>query len=107
MMTKPIELPYQITRGLRTKCEEFKQNILSNDFALILVTESWFSDDFYNGEICDDRYDIFRYDRKKGTSSKNIGGGVLLCALKILQVQHRSEWTCPTVESLWVTIPSS
>lgn len=104
METKSIEMLYQNTRGLRTKTQQFKQNILNNEFDLILITESWLCQSIYNGEICDDRYDIFRCDRHKGTSLKETGGGVMLCALKKLQVQHKQDWMCNGVESLWITL---
>ncbi|CAH2209126.1 jg22867, partial [Pararge aegeria aegeria] len=102
----PIELLYQNVRGLRTKTEMFRLNILNHRYDLILITESWLTEGIYDREICDDRYDVLRCDRNSKTSTKKKGGGVLLCARKELNIQLHREWTCPGVESLWATIPA-
>ncbi|VVD00879.1 unnamed protein product [Leptidea sinapis] len=51
-------------------------------------------------------YDILRHDRNPETSKKTLGGGVLLCASKNLQILHQHDWVCPGVESVWATIPA-
>ncbi|CAH2105396.1 unnamed protein product [Euphydryas editha] len=106
-MNKPFQLLYQNVRGLRTKTEQFRLNILQNDYEVLLVTETWLKSGFYMRELSDSRYDIFRADRSNKTSNKLDGGGVMICTKSILRAQERSDWSCTGVESVWITIPKS
>lgn len=73
---------YQNVRGLRTKCLQFKQNLLGNTWDVVMITESWLHDGIYDGEICSCEYDVFRNDRDLKASDKRIGGGVMILVKK-------------------------
>lgn len=100
-----LKIYYQNVRGLRTKCTEFYNNILNNDYSIIALTETWLYDDILDSEICDSRYDVFRFDRRLEMTGKTTGGGVAICFDQTLGAYTRDEFTCPPTELLWVTVP--
>lgn len=106
IMISKLELFYQNVRGLRTKTMQFKQNLLTHNYDVILITESWLTDGIYKGELCDSRYNTYRCDRSPNTSNKKIGGGVMICTRCELQAQEQPQWACAGVECLWVTVPA-
>ncbi|CAH2107681.1 unnamed protein product [Euphydryas editha] len=102
-----INLYYQNTRGLRTKCLELYNNILCNDYDLLLFTETWLQADILSTELCDNRYDIHRNDLDLHATNKKSGGGVMLCSKKELNAVPRPEWSVNNnTESLYITIPA-
>lgn len=103
-MINSIKLYYQNVRGLRTKVNDIFQSILSNNFDLIFITETWLNNSFLDSEVSDARYDIFRYDRDTKSSDKSIGGGVMIYAKQMYQAQLRSEFSRVGVELVWITI---
>lgn len=105
-MTNKLKIYYQNTRGLRTKCIEFYNNILLYDYDIIAITETWLHDSIFDSEICDPRYDIFRYDRDCNLTQKSKGGGVMLCVRRELGAYARHQWRCSPTETLWVTVPA-
>lgn len=60
---KEISIFHQNTRGLKTKTKEFYINLLSEDYDLVSITESWLSPDIGTNELFDPRYVVFRQDR--------------------------------------------
>ena len=73
---------YQNTNGLNTKLTDFYTNVLTNNYDSILVCESWLNHTHKNSELFDDRYNVFRCDRKTQQCNKRIGGGVILAIRK-------------------------
>lgn len=102
----PLSMYYQNVRGLRTKCVQLYNNILSHDYDLILLTETWLQSDIMNSEICDSRYDIFRCDRNLAMTHKSTGGGVMICVRSELGATLTNGWSCASCESVCVTIPA-
>lgn len=107
MHPNKITLFYQNVRGLRTKTHQFKQNILTYNYDVILITETWLTGVFYANELCDDRYDVYRCDRNLNTSTKKSGGGVMICIKRSLRAQQRSDWVCGDIESVWLTVSAN
>jgi len=68
--------------GMRTKANDFYTSVLSNSYDLIIITESWLSDDQFDSEFFDMRYKVFRQDRNFELLGKAIGGGVMLGCLQ-------------------------
>lgn len=99
-ITKQLKLFYQNTRGLRTKTNEFYNNLLLLDSELIMITETWLCDGILDSELCDDRFVVFRKDRK------SLGGGVMIMCAPRLQARARPEWQNDDLECVWVTIPA-
>lgn len=105
MAPNKLNIYYQNCRGLRSKTMQFKQNLLSNDFDIIIITETWLHDGILDGELCDTRYDVFRNDRDLAATGKATGGGVM-----ILSRHSLGAWSVPrdlssTTEILTIIIP--
>ncbi|KAG5863042.1 hypothetical protein JTB14_020704 [Gonioctena quinquepunctata] len=81
---KSLNVYYQNTRGLRTKTETFYTNILSEDYDIIAVTESWLTNGICNSELVDDRYTVVRKDREAISMR---GGGVFVAIKKDLKFE--------------------
>lgn len=60
-------------------------NILSHDYDIIVLTETWFHPGINNNEFIDTRYNVYRNDRNLAASNKSDGGGVLVATLKTLR----------------------
>lgn len=77
-----LRVYYQNTRGLRTKTNIFFRNLLSCDYDVICLTETWLLPGIYDSEIIDDRYIVYRCDRDYSTRSDGMGGGTLIAVRK-------------------------
>lgn len=97
---------YQNVRGLRTKCLDLYNNILLNDYDILLFSETWLQDDILDSELCDNRYTVFRQDRNLLLTNKKTGGGVMICARRELGAELCNDWNAASTESLCITIPS-
>lgn len=100
-----LNIFYQNVRGIRTKCLELYNNILSSDYDIMCITETWLQSDISDSEFCDSRYDIFRCDRDLDSTNKVTGGGVMVCVLRDLCATVKQEWACDQIESICVSIP--
>lgn len=94
---------YQNVRGLRTKTSIFRRNLLLSNYSVIALTETWLVDGFSDSELFDDRYLVWRRDRRYDLTGQSYGGGVLLAVCKDLDVSPRPDWSS-TAEDLWVTL---
>lgn len=74
---------YQNVRGLRTKTSEAYSSVLSDDYDIIVFTETWLTVSFHDSEIFDKRYTVLRRDR----NDHRRGGGVLVAAKTNLCMQ--------------------
>uniref|UniRef100_A0A8D9EF95 Uncharacterized protein n=1 Tax=Cacopsylla melanoneura TaxID=428564 RepID=A0A8D9EF95_9HEMI len=95
---------YQNVNGLRRKTTEFHLNLISEDYDIIVLTETNLTSDIYDNELFDNRYSIFRQDRNLNNTSKESGGGIIV-AIK----NHYNAQAVPNineneqkVESLWI-----
>ncbi|KAL0871522.1 hypothetical protein ABMA27_005236 [Loxostege sticticalis] len=76
---------YQNCRGIRTKLHTLYMNILSNNYDVIVLTETWLISEIDNNEFIDRRYVVYRCDRDRTATSKKDGGGVLIAVLRGLR----------------------
>lgn len=60
-------------RGLGSKHKRFFCSSSSYDYGIIILTETWLKNTFYDAEYFDDTFSVYRKDR-----SKRRGGGVLI-----------------------------
>lgn len=97
-----ILIYYQNVWGLRTKLADFRISVLSSNYPIIVLTETWLDGSIHNGEFLDDRYVVYRSDRNSKTSSKKRGGGVLVAVMKSL-TSYELKCKCCN-EELWVRI---
>lgn len=90
-----IEIYYQNVRGLRTKLDYFRNNLLASTSDLFAITESGCSESIQDAEIVPPGYNILRCDRADGRKQ----GGALLVAthrfeLRQLPILDASIDTC-------------
>lgn len=80
-----ISVYYQNCRGTRTKLNTIYLNILSNDYDVIVLTETWLIPAIHDRELIDQRYMVFRCDRDFIATNKEEGGGLLIAVLRKLR----------------------
>lgn len=98
-----FKIYYQNVRGLKTKTVTFLNAVLSDNFDLIVITESWLNSSVENSEILDDRYTVFRSDRDYLNTGKSEGGGTLI-AVKNTYFSTRAQHLETTLGELWIRI---
>ncbi|XP_050503495.1 uncharacterized protein LOC126882561 isoform X2 [Diabrotica virgifera virgifera] len=54
---------YQNCRGLPTKTAEFIQNVHSESYDFIILTETWLANDIQDGELFNKNCVVYRKDR--------------------------------------------
>ncbi|XP_044764402.1 uncharacterized protein LOC123320969 [Coccinella septempunctata] len=105
MESSNIKLYYQNTRGLRSKTVQFFHNVVSTDYNVICLTETWLKGGVLSGELFPGGYQVFRRDRGDAVSVKKDGGGVLVAVDSSLDASHHPELQS-TAEDVWVSIKS-
>lgn len=98
-----LQIYYQNVRGIKTKVNDFALNILSSDYDIICITETWLDSSIGSEEVVDSRYIVFRQDREESASTKRHGGGVLM-AVKRNIIAHRIYRDDSTAENIWVNL---
>ncbi|CAH2084684.1 unnamed protein product [Euphydryas editha] len=69
---------YQNCRGLKTKLNTIYMNILSHNYDIIILTETWLNCNIFDNELIHARYSVFRCDRDREACGRRDGGGVLV-----------------------------
>lgn len=99
-----LKIYYQNVRGIRSKTRDVKLNILSNNFDILIFTETWLCDGVFDGEFIDNRYTVYRKDRKQTEVGKfKNGGGVMIAVNNSLESVRKPEWES-NYEDLWITV---
>uniref|UniRef100_A0A8D8Z6R9 Endonuclease/exonuclease/phosphatase domain-containing protein n=1 Tax=Cacopsylla melanoneura TaxID=428564 RepID=A0A8D8Z6R9_9HEMI len=102
--TNRLRVFYQNTRGLNSKTLEFYLNVLSEDYDVIALVETWLTSGVNTGELFDSRYQVFRQDRDPYSTEKSKGGGLIIAIrnnIKALPLTSLNQ--CERhLESLWV-----
>lgn len=57
-------------------------NILSHNYHIIILTETWLNANIGDNEIIDQRYQLFRCDRDQQATGRQDGGGVMVAVLR-------------------------
>lgn len=94
---------YQNVNRARTKLTEIYLNVLNNEYDLICLTETNLNASIHNGELFDERYNVFRRDRQDSCSRKEQGGGVLIAVNKHINVVRQTHWESD-LEDVWLSI---
>lgn len=76
----PFGIYYQNVRGLRTKIHDLRSAILlaSESYDIIVLVETWLSNDILDAELGLNDYKLFRFDRNSDTSMYIRGEGILI-----------------------------
>ncbi|CAH2106260.1 unnamed protein product [Euphydryas editha] len=106
MANKSLSIYYQNVRGLRTKCAAFQLNLLSNNYDIVVITETWLCDGIFDREIADDRYVVFRQDRNLTLANKKTGGGVMMLVRRELGALSVAVDDYSGFEVVIITIPA-
>jgi Reverse transcriptase (RNA-dependent DNA polymerase) len=91
---------------MKSSISEFKNLVIQSTYDVILLAETWFSDDVMEGELSIQNYSIFRSDRSLNTSTKSRGGGVMILVNNKLQSKILSS-SIYTVEQLFVEVKTA
>lgn len=98
-----LDIIYQNVRGLNTRLDYFRQNLLALDCNIVAVTESWLTDAVNDAELAIGGWSVLRRDRASGAR----GGGVLLAARPGIELRRRTDLETLSGEDLWVTFVAS
>lgn len=79
---------YQNCRGVKTRLDELKYNMLVNDCEIVALTETWLNETIYSAEFNFKDRTTFRKDRDRIVTGKSQGGGVLLAVKNNLIVDE-------------------
>lgn len=77
-VTCSFSIFYQNCRGLNSKVSDFLLSVLSADYDVIAITESWLTSAINSNELFGDSYSVYRCDRSSLNSLKERGGGVII-----------------------------
>lgn len=69
-------------RGLRTKLHHLLESAQDCHFDVLVLTETWLNDGFFDAELNLPQYTIYRKDRSSDTSTCRRGGGTLIAVHK-------------------------
>lgn len=99
-----IKIYYQNVRGLRTKTRDFYLNVLTCEYDIIVLCETWLSLDISDSELFCDNYLVYRRDRQSsGFHNNKSGGGVLIAVSKRI-TSYRLPHLESKCEDIWVCI---
>lgn len=107
-MANTVNIYYQNVNGLRSKVEEFYLSVISSDYDIIVLTETFLNKSILNSElfVLND-YFVYRRDRDYSKTGQVKGGGVLIAvrnSLLIKSIEHRENWQTDDVEDLWISL---
>lgn len=97
-----LKLYYQNVRGLKTKTDKFRTNIITNSYDVILLCETWLIFSLFSSELFDDRYIVYRKDRDNVSIGKKDGGGCVIAVKKTLFSKSIHDWELNN--DIWVSV---
>lgn len=77
-----LNIYYQNVRGLKSKITQFYLSLITADYDVICLTETWLNSDIHSHELFDDRYNVYRNDRNFDDDHRRDGGGSLIAVKK-------------------------
>ena len=106
MAEESLHVCFQNTQGLRTKTDIFHHNLLSSDYDIICLTETWLNSSIFSSELFNSNYLVYRRDRETSASPKQDGGGSLIAVKTIYHSKRRQELESEA-EDIWVSIETN
>jgi len=73
-----LHIYYQNIKGIRTKTRSFYNAVLTCNFDVIGISETWLNESILNSEFISQDYSVYRCDRNYAETSVKRGGGVML-----------------------------
>lgn len=109
IMGKELTVYYQNCGGIRTKLNSLYMNILSDNYDIIVLTETWLTPDIADSEVIDSRYTVYRCDRDRIASGRSDGGGVLVAVRSELRAVRRvlAAAVSPLVDLVLLELPAA
>lgn len=99
-----VHFYYQNVRGLRTKTLDLFNNVVCNNYDVVILSETWLNSSVFDSELFDSRYVVYRRDREtSGFHSAKNGGGVLIAVTKRFSSRRLSQFESKC-EDLWVQV---
>ena len=74
-----LSIYYQNVRGLRTKCRDFYLSACACPYDIIVLTETWLNNSFFDNELFNDDFIVYRCDRTSLNSVYGRGGSGFDC----------------------------
>ncbi|XP_045449086.1 uncharacterized protein LOC123657607 [Melitaea cinxia] len=96
---------YQNCGGLKTKITQLKLNLLTCEYDVIILVETWLSSAVFDSEIKADSYLMFRRDRNLNLTDKKGGGGLLILVKKNINVLRRFDLEANNIEEIYLHFP--
>jgi len=81
---------YHNCSGMRTKLKKLMIDARSCHFDILVFTETWLNDSFFDSEILDDSWTIHRKDRNYKALGLDKGGGVIIAVKNSFCSEHIS-----------------
>lgn len=80
-----LNIYYQNVRGLRTKTDKFRQDVMATLYDVILLCETWLIiSDIGDAGLFDNTYVVYKNDRDSVTTGHTLGGGCLIAVKSML-----------------------
>lgn len=98
-----MKIFYQNVNRIKTKTTDLYLSSLNFDYDIICITETNLNSGFFDNELLDLRYNVFRRDRETSCINKKEGGGVLIAIKKTYVAVRMLTWES-SVEDLWINI---
>lgn len=105
--SKNMTVYYQNVRGLRSKLDNFRLEMLVNDYPVIALTETWLNSSVNNSELFPGNYNVLRCDRDESSSGMSRGGGVVLAINNSIKVHRLAELETDAVDNIWARLKIS
>jgi hypothetical protein len=77
-----LDTVYQNFKGLKTKCNDFIDSVLANNFKMYCIKENWLNNSILSHNLFCDSYCVFRADIRDLTSNTKREGGVFIAVSK-------------------------
>lgn len=103
-ISNSFSIYYQNCRGLNSKINSFFLSMLSADYDVIAVTESWLKPNVLSSELFGNSYFVFRCDRSILNSNKKHGGGVIIAVKTKFSCERINLVECDKLEIVIVKI---
>jgi hypothetical protein len=102
-----ISIYFQNVNRLRSKTVDLYEAVLKANYDVIILLETSLTSNFFDEEIFDSRYCVFRRDRNVLSSHKKSGGGVLIAVRRIFDVEELETASGDRLEHVCVRLQCS